>query len=213
MPSEWLRQRKKDQFHRLAKARGFRSRASFKLLQINKRYRFIKPGQHVLDLGAAPGGWLQAARQAVGETGFVLGVDKQVIAPFATGNVVTIVADIAQPEILQQIRDKALRAFDVVLSDLAPNVSGVWEVDHARQIGLARCALRIGCQVIRPSGNMLVKVFQGSETKEFQTEMRNFFREFRTVKPPASRPESAEVYSLGLGFLSDRLEAANNCLY
>jgi 23S rRNA (uridine2552-2'-O)-methyltransferase len=98
----------------------------------------------------------------------------------------------------------------VVLSDLAPNVSGVWEVDHARQIELARCALRVGCQLLRPSGNMLIKVFQGSETKDFQTEMRSLFRGFRIVKPPASRPESAELYFLGLGLLSNRPEAAND---
>jgi len=210
VPSEWLRQRKKDQFHRLAKARGFRSRASFKLLQVNKKYRIIRAGQAVLDLGAAPGGWLQAARQAVGTRGFVLGVDKQAIAPFPASNVVTIVGDIAQPEILEEIRDRAGRNFDVVLSDLAPNVSGVWEVDHARQIELARSAVRVGSKLLRPSGNMLVKVFQGSETKDFETEMRHLFRQFRIVKPPASRPESAELYFLGLGFLGEPLEAADD---
>ena len=203
MPSEWLRQRKKDQFHRLAKARGFRSRASFKLLQITKRYDFIRTGQRVLDLGAAPGGWLQAAHKAVADTGFVLGVDKQTIAPLPYKNVMTMVADITQPELADEIKKRAGQGFDVVLSDLAPNVSGVWEVDHARQIELARCALRLGRRLLRPSGNMLVKVFQGSETKEFQTEMRRLFREFRIVKPPASRPESAELYFLGLGFLGD----------
>jgi 23S rRNA (uridine2552-2'-O)-methyltransferase len=96
--------------------------------------------------------------------------------------------------------------FDVILSDLAPNVSGIWEVDHARQIELARCAIRLARQLLRPSGNMLVKVFQGAETKEFQSEIRGLFREFRIVKPPASRPESAELYLLGLGFLGDRSE-------
>jgi 23S rRNA (uridine2552-2'-O)-methyltransferase len=210
VPNEWLRQRKKDHFHRLAQARGYRSRASFKLLQINKTYRIIRPGQTVLDLGSAPGGWLQAARQAVGTKGFVLGVDKQEISPFPSSNVVTIVGDIAQPEILEEIRSKGGQSFDVVLSDLAPNVSGIWEVDHARQIELARCAVRVGRRLIRPSGNMLVKVFQGSETKEFEREMRSLFRQFRIVKPPASRPESAELYFLGLGFLGDRAEATND---
>jgi 23S rRNA (uridine2552-2'-O)-methyltransferase len=159
-----------------------------------------------LDLGAAPGGWLQAARQAVGETGFVLGVDKQVIAPLANSNVITIVGDIADEDIVKEIEVKSGRSFDVILSDLAPNVSGVWEVDHARQIELARCAVRVGRQLLRASGNMLVKVFQGSETKDFQNEMRGLFREFRIVKPPASRPESAELYFLGLGFLGNRSE-------
>jgi len=207
VPSEWLRQRKKDQFHRLAKARGFRSRASFKLLQINKRYRFIRTGQRVLDLGAAPGGWLQAAHDIVGERGFVVGVDQQEISRLSYNNVITMVGDIMQPELIDEIKNGAGGVgFDVVLSDLAPNVSGVWEVDHARQIELARCAVRLGEQLLRGSGNMLVKVFQGSETKAFQTEMSALFREFRIVKPPASRPESAELYFLGLGFLGPSLK-------
>jgi len=165
----------------------------------------------VLDLGAAPGGWLQATRQVVGTTGFVLGVDKQPIKPFPASNVVTIVGDITQVQTVEEIKGKAGN-YDVALSDLAPNVSGVWEVDHARQIELARRAVIVGSQVLRPSGNMLVKVFQGSETNDFQSEMRGLFREFRIVKPPASRPESAELYFLGLGFLGDHPETVNDSL-
>jgi len=203
VPSEWLRQRRKDQFHRLARAKGFRSRASFKLLQITNRYHFLKPGQRVLDFGAAPGGWLQAARQVVGNTGFVFGVDIQPITALPFRNVSTMIGDITKPEIVDEIKKNAGLSFDVVLSDLAPNVSGVWEVDHARQIELARCAVKVGGMLLRASGNMLVKVFQGSEVKEFQDEMRSLFREFRIVKPPASRPESAELYFLGLGFVGE----------
>jgi 23S rRNA (uridine2552-2'-O)-methyltransferase len=202
VPNEWLRQRKKDQFHRLAKEKGFRSRASFKLLQIAKRYQFIKRGDRVLDLGAAPGGWLQAARQLVGEEGWVLGVDKEHIRSFPYPNVSAILGDVTQSSVLDQIRSKARTGFDVVLSDLSPNVSGVWEVDHARQIDLARHALRIARLALRPSGNMLVKVFQGSELEDFRTEMRSYFRTFRIVKPPASRPESAELYFLGLSYFA-----------
>jgi len=206
VPSEWLRQRKRDQFHRLAKTKGFRSRASFKLLQINKSYRFIKPGQRVLDLGAAPGGWLQAARQVVGDTGFILGVDKQEITPLPYENVVTLNADVTQDGIVDEIHRVSGSGFDVVISDLSPNVSGVWEVDHARQIELARRALAVGRKMLRKSGNMLVKIFQGSELKEFQKDMQASFRAFRIVKPPASRPESAELYFLGLGFVGDSSE-------
>jgi 23S rRNA (uridine2552-2'-O)-methyltransferase len=201
LPSEWLRQRKKDQFHRLAKEEGFRSRASFKLLQIARRYRFIRRGDCVLDLGAAPGGWLQAVRQLVGEEGQVLGVDKEPINALPYVNVSTIVGDITQTATIGQIQSRTGSTFDVVVSDLSPNVSGVWEVDHARQIELARSALRVARTTLRLSGNMLVKVFQGSELKDFQAEMRSCFRTFRIVKPLASRPESAELYFLGLGFL------------
>lgn len=201
MPSKWLRERKKDQFHRLAKEKGFRSRASFKLLQVTKRYHFVKRGDHVLDLGAAPGGWLQAARQLVGAPGFVLGVDQKPIATVPYLNVAAIAADVTQEGVLNAILAKGYTLFDVVISDLSPNVSGVWELDHARQIELARCALKIARDVLMPSGNMLVKVFQGSELREFQLDMKSSFLALRIVKPMASRPESAELYLLGLGFL------------
>jgi 23S rRNA (uridine2552-2'-O)-methyltransferase len=201
-----LRQRKEDQFHRLAKQKGYRSRASFKLLQVAKRYRFIKHGDRVLDLGAAPGGWLQAARELVGERGYVLGVDKEPIAPLRYENASTIVDDLTQEGIIDRIRSKGVSSFDVVLSDLSPNVSGVWEVDHARQIELARSALRVARVLLRPTGNMLVKVFQGSELKDFEVEMRSHFRTLRIVKPPASRPESAELYFLGLGLVGQSSE-------
>jgi len=201
VPSEWLRQRKRDHFHRLAKARGFRSRASFKLLQVAKRYSFVKRGDHVLDIGCAPGGWLQAAHQLAGGKGFVLGVDLQTTTPLQFENVSTIKADITQEGVVDQIRATAPGMFDVVLSDLSPNLSGVWEVDHARQIELARCTLRIARSILKPSGDMLVKVFQGPELREFQLEMKSSFHVLRIVKPPASRPESAELYFLGLGFL------------
>jgi 23S rRNA (uridine2552-2'-O)-methyltransferase len=201
VPSEWLRQRKKDQFHRLAKEKGFRSRASFKLLQVAKSYRFIHRGGRVLDLGAAPGGWLQAARQLVSETGFVMGVDLQAIAPLPFENITTIVGDVTSEAILDQLKIGVSGKFDVVLSDLSPNVSGVWEMDHARQIELARCALRIARTLLKPAGNMFVKVFQGSELKDFQNDMKSSFEVLRIVKPSASRAESAELYFLGLGFL------------
>lgn len=206
MPSEWLRKRKRDQFHRLAKARGYRTRATFKLFQINKTYGFLKRGDHVLDLGAAPGGWLQGARHIVGAPGFVLGVDKETIQPLQYGNVVTIQYDVTQDGLLDQIRARGYSTFVVVISDLSPDVSGVWELDHARQIDLARCALRVARQVLPPSGNLLVKVFQGNELKDFRNEMKSSFRVLRIVKPLASRSESAELYFLGLGYLSPDAE-------
>lgn len=206
MPSRWLRQRKRDQFHRLAKQKGYRSRASFKLFQVTKRYRFIKRGDRVLDLGAAPGGWLQAARKVVGAEGYVLGVDKDPIEDLPYQNVTVFVTDVTQSDVIERIQSVSGLAFDVVVSDLSPNISGVWEVDHARQMELARTALRIARVILRPAGNMLVKIFQGSELKEFQLEMKSSFSTLRIVKPPASRPESAELYFLGLGFLGQTLE-------
>jgi 23S rRNA (uridine2552-2'-O)-methyltransferase len=209
VPNEWLRKRKKDQFHRLAKARGYRSRAAFKLQQIAKRYRIFRRGDSVLDLGAAPGGWLQAAHQIVGNSGFLLGVDKDPILSLPFENVRTIVVDITDQNMLSNIEASGPSEYDVVLSDLAPNVSGVWEVDHARQIDLARSALRIAYEVLKPSGIFLVKVFQGTEINDFRNEMKLRFRFLRVVKPPASRAESAELYFLGLGFLSQTESSSN----
>jgi 23S rRNA (uridine2552-2'-O)-methyltransferase len=203
VPNEWLRKRKKDHFHRLAKARGFRSRATFKLIQVVKKYQFLVRGDYVLDLGAAPGGWLQAAHQVASGVGFVLGVDKEAIRPLDLRSVSTLVGDVTTDKTLADITATGFVPFDVVLSDLAPNVSGVWEVDNARQIELARCALKVARAVLRPSGNMLVKVFQGIDLPEFQAEMKSAFKVLRIVKPPASRSESAELYLLGLGFLGD----------
>ena len=128
-------------------------------------------------------------------------MDNEPIEPLPFENVTTLEADISDVKTLSSILSSGPGKYDVVLSDLAPNVSGVWEVDHARQIDLARCALRIACNVLKPSGNFLVKVFQGSEINDFRSEMRPRFHLFRIVKPPASRAESAELYFLGLGFL------------
>ncbi len=137
----------------------------------------------------------------MGNNGYLLGVDKEPIAELPFENVKTLEANISDGKTLSSILSSGPAKYDVVLSDLAPNVSGVWEVDHARQIDLARCALRIACNVLKPSGNFLVKVFQGSEINDFRNEMKTRFRLFRIIKPPASRAESAELYFLGLGFL------------
>jgi len=201
VPSKWLRKHRKDQFHRLAKERGYRSRAAFKLQQITRRHHFLRRGDAVLDLGASPGGWLQAAHQIVGNGGYLLGVDKKPIEQLPFENVKTIEVDITDQTSSSKIESMGPRKYDVVISDLAQNLSGVWEVDHARQIELARCAFRVACDVLKPSGNFLVKVFQGSELNEFRGQLRTHFQVLRIIKPPASRSESAELYFLGLGFL------------
>lgn len=144
---------------------------------------------------------MQAAHQIVGNQGYLLGVDIEPIAKLPFENIDTLEGDITDGEVLNRIISRGHNKYDVVLSDVAPNVSGVWEVDHARQIEMARCALRLACNVLKPSGNLLVKVFQGSEINDFRNEMRARFRVLRIVKPPASRAESAELYFLGLGFL------------
>ena len=201
MPNEWLRKHKRDQFHRLAKQRGYRSRAAFKLMQMTRQYNFLRRGDSVLDLGASPGGWLQVAHQIVGNGGYLLGVDKDTIEKLPFANVDTVELDVTDQTVISKIKSMKSQKYDAVLSDLAQNVSGVWEVDHARQIELARCALRIACSILKPSGNFLVKVFQGSEIREYRSQVKAQFEFLRIIKPPASRSESAELYFLGLGFL------------
>jgi len=199
--SRWIRQRKRDQYYRLAKAKGYRSRAAFKLLQAVRKYRFIRPGNVVVDLGAAPGGWTQVAREIVGSLGYVLAVDRKSIVPFPESNVRTLVADIEDPAVAQAISEALPRTPDVVICDVSPNVSGAWEVDQARQIHLARSVARIGVQLLRPGGSFFTKAFQGDELKDFVDELRLQFRVARIVKPPASKPQSSEVYLLAMGLV------------
>jgi 23S rRNA (uridine2552-2'-O)-methyltransferase len=139
--SAWIKERKNEYYYKKAKEENYRSRATYKLAQTITKYKFIKYGDVVVDLGAAPGGWIQAARKISGKKGYVLGVDLKPIEPFVQLYIRTIVADMTEPETIQQILSFLPRKADVVLSDMAPNISGVWEVDHARQIDLATKAL------------------------------------------------------------------------
>lgn len=183
----------------MAKKEQYRSRAAYKLLQAAKKYHFIKPSDVVVDLGAAPGGWMQAARKIVGEDGIVLGVDLKQIQPMDFSNVQAIIGDITDLKTTEFIRALLPRPADVVVSDVSPNVSGVWEVDHARQIDLARMSLQIAVAVLKPRGNVFVKVFQGSMLDEFLKEIKQHFSLVKLVKPKASRAKSSEIYMLGIG--------------
>lgn len=200
MPSQWIERRKKDQYYKLAKLRGYRSRAAYKLLQTNRTYNLIRPGQKVVDLGAQPGGWLQVAREAVGPEGLVLGVDIKKIMPLPYANVKLIEADVYSEDLPGRIVSELNGPADVVLSDLAPSLIGSWDVDHARQVDLARAAFRITKDVLGKGGNAFIKLFHGPELKGFQDEADLFFEKSRLLKPKASRPEASEIYYVGLGF-------------
>ena len=200
MTREWIRRRKKDYYYRKAKEEDLRSRAFFKLAEAVRKYRFMRAGDVVVDLGAAPGGWLQISRRIVGDSGFVLGVDLDKIEPLGFSNVVTIVGDIRDSEIIRRIKAILPRPADVVLSDASPNVSGIWEIDHARQIELAERSLDIAVSTLRKNGNFFVKVFQGDLYDEFLNLVRERFHFVRGLKPKASRKESAEIYVLGMRY-------------
>jgi 23S rRNA (uridine2552-2'-O)-methyltransferase len=202
MPKAWIQNRKKEYYYKKAKEENYRSRATYKLIQTNEKYEFIKRGDIVVDLGAAPGGWIQAARKMTTKTGFVLGVDLKPIAPFTQGYIRTIIADLTDPGIVEEIMSFLPRKVDAVLSDAAPNVTGVWEVDHARQIDLATKAMEIALQILKPTGSFFVKVFEGDLFNDFILTAKGNFEEVKLVKPQASRAKSSEMYLLATGLKS-----------
>jgi len=198
MPRRWLEEHRRDHYYRLAKKEGYRSRAAFKLLQASRKYKLIKRGDAVVDLGAAPGGWIQVATTLVGDKGYVLGVDLNPIEKLDRPNVDTIVADITNPSTLDFIKERLPRRADAVVSDVSQNVSGVWELDHARQIDLARASLRIATSSLRIGGNFLTKAFQGSLLNEFVKEVKRHFKFVKIFKPKASRSSSSEIYIVAI---------------
>jgi len=198
----WALERKREHFYRMAKRVGYRSRAAFKLKQLDRRYGLLRRGGVVVDLGAAPGGWLQVARERVGAEGFVLGVDLQPIAKLPYDNIATFVSDITDEATPELIRKKLPKAADIVLSDASPKISGVWDVDHARSIELARAALAIAGAVLAPGGRLLVKVFQGEMFDDFVADARRKFDFVKVSRPIASRKGSAEAYVIAKGFAS-----------
>jgi 23S rRNA (uridine2552-2'-O)-methyltransferase len=198
LPKAWIQDRKRDYYYKKAKAEQYRSRATYKLSLTAVKYHFIRNGDVIVDLGAAPGGWIQAARKIVGKTGFVLGVDLKPIAPFPQEYVRTIVADFTETEALQQILTFLPRKPDVVISDAAPNISGVWDVDQARQIDLANQALQLALKLLRPRGNFFVKVFEGEFLNEFIQTVKQYFEIVKFIKPKASRAKSSEMFLLAM---------------
>lgn len=198
MPKAWIQDRKRDYYYKKAKEERYRSRASYKLIQAVKKYDFIKYGDVVIDLGAAPGGWIQVAKRIIGNKGFILGVDLKPIEPFPQSYVRTIVGDMTERETLEQILELLPRKADVVISDASPNISGIWEVDHARQIDLAQQALEISYETLRPHGNFFVKAFQGDLLDDFIQKMRKHFQIVKVIKSEASRAKSSEIFLLGL---------------
>ena len=193
-----MRERKREHYYRKAKEEKLRSRATYKLLQAVRKHRFIEPGDVVVDLGAAPGGWIQACLRIMGDKGFILGVDLEQIKPFDSPNVRTIIDDVTDPQIVQHVKEFLPRPADVVVSDVSPNVSGIWELDHIRQIELARLSLQIATSVLKPEGNLFVKVFQGEMLDGFVKEVKQRFTSIRLIKPKASRARSAELYVVGM---------------
>lgn len=185
-----------DPYVQLAKKEGWRSRAAFKLMEIDDKDRLLKPGEVVVDLGATPGGWSQVAAQRVGKSGMVFALDLLEMAPIH--GVHFIQGDFREDEILAQLETQlGGRQVGLVMSDMAPNMSGVPLVDQARIMHLAELGLEFSRQHLKPEGAFLVKVFQGSDFESFVKAMRATFSSVVVRKPDASRDRSAEIYLLG----------------
>lgn len=189
----------RDHYYNKAKQEGYRSRAAYKLKQLDTEASLFSPGSTVLDLGAAPGGWLQVANERVGKSGRVIGVDRQQIDPIE--NVETIRGDITQETTLTAIRETADQ-IDVVLSDMAPNMTGEYSVDHARSIHLGRQALSLAQDLLAGGGDLVVKVFDGPDLEGFRADLDQEFDYVQLLRPPASRDASSEVYLVGKGRLT-----------
>jgi 23S rRNA (uridine2552-2'-O)-methyltransferase len=194
----WMREHVTDPYVKRANAEGFRSRAAYKLQQIDAKDKLLKPGMRVVDLGAAPGGWSQVAAKAVGRTGRVIALDLLEMAQVP--GVLVICGDFQEQSVLEQV-ESALEseAVDLVLSDMAPNISGIASADQARAIGLAELALEFALKHLKPQGNFLVKTFHGAGYDGLVATLRRSFQQVYTRKPDASRSRSSEVFLLGKG--------------
>lgn len=192
--SRWIHERKNDYFHQLAKEEGYRSRAAFKLKQIDDKFRIFKDAEKVLDLGAAPGGWLQVASERIDPEGLVLGVDLEEIQPLWVENIATLRGDIRDPYVQEQVFNLLNGEADVVLSDMAPDLTGQWDLDQYRQIYLARIALQIAYKLLKAEGWLVVKIFQGGEHIRYIKQVKQVFKYVKNYKPRASRKGSAERY-------------------
>lgn len=197
----WMREHLNDPYVKRAQQDGYRSRAAYKLMEIDERDHLLRPGTVVVDLGATPGGWSQIAAKKVGSSGKVIALDILEMHPLA--GVTFIQGDFREESVLNEL-SQALngKPVDLVISDMAPNISGVGLSDQAKSMHLVELALDFAVNHLKPEGSFLVKVFQGVGFEEFMREMRAHFNQVLTRKPKASRDRSSEIYLLGKGLKS-----------
>lgn len=196
----WLDEHFADRYVKRAQQEGARSRAVYKLEELDRRDRLLKPGMTVIDLGAAPGGWSEYAAQRVGEGGRVIALDVLPMEPIA--GVTVLQGDFRDEPVLARLLETlGDRQADLVLSDMAPNLSGVKVADQARAMHLVELALDLARQVLRPGGDLVVKLFQGEGSEQYLRELRDVFSKVLIRKPDASRSRSAEVYVLARNYI------------
>jgi 23S rRNA (uridine2552-2'-O)-methyltransferase len=189
-----------DSYYKKAKQEGYRSRAAYKLLELQQRFRLMRPGVVVVDLGAAPGGWLQVAAKLVGQSGKVIGIDLQPIETLREANIIFFQGDITSPEISKKISELVDGKVHCVLSDLAPRLSGIRDADAARCLELNRTALTVATALLRPGGSFLVKGFVNQELHSFTLELKQHFHSVQRTRPEATRQGSSEFYFFAKDF-------------
>lgn len=200
--TQWLQRQLNDPYVAMAKQEGYRARSAFKLIELDDKFRFLAAGKRVVDLGAAPGGWTQIAVKRVKSTPenpLVVGLDLLEMAPIAGAKTTQLdFLDDRAPDVLKEMlgRHKA----DVVLSDMAPNTTGMKDIDHLRIMGLLETAYAFACEILNPDGVFVAKIFQGGTEQNLLNEMKRKFKVVKHAKPPASRKESSEFYVVATGF-------------
>ena len=198
----WVQERKHEHYYKMAKKLNYRSRASFKLMQIDDRFGVFREGDSVVDLGASPGGWLQVAKGRVGDKGKVVGVDLRYIRPLE--GVTTIIGDITEDSTMRELLEAVGGKVDVVLSDMAPNIGGHYSTDHARSVDLCMYAVSVCDRVLKKGGKMVVKVFMGDMMDSLVKELESRFVSVKIHSPAASRETSSEMYIISKGFLASK---------
>ncbi|WP_375454326.1 RlmE family RNA methyltransferase [uncultured Methylobacterium sp.] len=202
----WLERQLNDPYVARAKREGFRSRAAYKLIEIDERFKLLRPGQRIVDLGAAPGGWSQVAAKVVGATGRIVGIDLLEIEPMPGVDFITL--DFLDPEAPERLTGLLGGPADLVLSDMAANATGHKKTDHLRIIGLAETAAAFAREVLAPGGAYLAKVLQGGTETALLADLKRDFAVVRHVKPNASRADSSELYVLATGYRGARAGAS-----
>ena len=200
--TQWLLRQLNDPYVAEARRLGYRSRAAFKLIELDERFRLLRPGRRVVDLGCAPGGWTQVAVARVGRHGLVVGID--VVETAALPGAALLSADIRDPGTPAALIAELGGLADIVLSDMAPPATGHAATDHLRIVALAEDAFTVASQILKPGGAFVVKVFQGGAEGTLLAALKHDFVELRHAKPPASRSESAETYVVATGFRGGR---------